>query len=107
MPEYHYEPDLLTVSLTSMQEPKNTEHVTWLYLPAARGEINGDPAVMPNHITGISTIDKTSRIQGIIVEKRICRMDGFFQVGILLRASDLTGQEVHMTTRARSEAFLI
>ena len=39
LPEYHYEPDLLTVSLTSMQEPKNTEHVTWLYLPAARGQI--------------------------------------------------------------------
>ena len=39
LPEYHYEPDLLTVSLTSMQEPKNTEHVTWLYLPAAKGEI--------------------------------------------------------------------
>lgn len=39
LPEYHYEPDLLTVSLTSVQEPKNTEHVTWLYLPAARGQI--------------------------------------------------------------------
>ena len=39
LPEYHYEPDLLTVSLTSMQEPKNTENVTWLYLPAARGQI--------------------------------------------------------------------
>ena len=39
LPEYHYEPDLLTVSLTSVQEPKNTENVTWLYLPAARGQI--------------------------------------------------------------------
>ena len=39
LPEYHYEPDLLTISLTSMQEPKNTEHVTWLCLPAARGQI--------------------------------------------------------------------
>lgn len=39
LPEYHYEPDLLTVSLTSMQDPKNTVHVTWLYLPAAKGQI--------------------------------------------------------------------
>ena len=39
LPDYHYEPDLLTVALTSMQEPKNTEHVIWLYLPAAKGQI--------------------------------------------------------------------
>ena len=39
LPDYHYEPDLLTVALTSMQEPKNTENVTWLYLPAAKGQI--------------------------------------------------------------------
>ena len=39
LPDYHYEPDLLTVALTSKQEPKNTENVTWLYLPAARGQI--------------------------------------------------------------------
>ena len=39
LPDYHYEPDLLTVALTSKQEPKNTEHVIWLYLPAAKGQI--------------------------------------------------------------------
>ena len=39
LPDYHYEPDLLTVALTSKQEPKNTENVTWLYLPAAKGQI--------------------------------------------------------------------
>ncbi len=39
LPDYHYEPDLLTVALTSMQEPKDTEQVTWLYLPAAKGQI--------------------------------------------------------------------
>lgn len=39
LPDYHYEPDLLTVALTSKQEPRNTEHVTWLYLPAAKGQI--------------------------------------------------------------------
>lgn len=39
LPEYHYEPDMLTISLTSMQEPKDTEQVTWLYLPAAKGQI--------------------------------------------------------------------
>ena len=39
LPDYHYEPDLLTVALTSKQEPKNTENVTWLYLPTAKGQI--------------------------------------------------------------------
>ena len=39
LPEYHYEPDMLTVALTSMQDPKDTEQVTWLYLPAAKGQI--------------------------------------------------------------------
>ena len=39
LPDYHYEPDLLTVALTSKQEPKDTEHVIWLYLPAAKGQI--------------------------------------------------------------------
>ena len=39
LPDYHYEPDMLTVALTSKKEPKNTEHVTWLYLPAAKGQI--------------------------------------------------------------------
>lgn len=39
LPEYHYEPDLLTVALSSKQEPRNMEHVTWLYLLAARGKI--------------------------------------------------------------------
>ena len=39
LPDYHYEPDMLTVALTSKQEPKNTENVNWLYLPAAKGQI--------------------------------------------------------------------
>lgn len=39
LPEYHYEPALLTLALTSQQEPEDTGNVTWLYLPAAREQI--------------------------------------------------------------------
>ncbi len=38
-PAYLYEPCMLMVALTSQQEPENTENITWLYLPAAKGQI--------------------------------------------------------------------
>ena len=38
-PCYHYEPDMLAVGLTSRQEPEDTPHVTWLYLPSNRKEL--------------------------------------------------------------------
>ena len=38
-PAYLYEPCMLMVALTSRQEPENTENITWLYLPAAKGQI--------------------------------------------------------------------
>lgn len=38
-PGYHYEPCMLMVALTSRQERSNTENITWLYLPAAKGQI--------------------------------------------------------------------
>lgn len=38
-PGYHYERDMLMVGLTSKLEPEDTNHTTWIYLPAARGQI--------------------------------------------------------------------
>lgn len=38
-PAYLYEPCMLMVALTSQKEPENTENITWLYLPAAKGQI--------------------------------------------------------------------
>ena len=38
-PAYLYEPPMLMIGLTSRLEPEDTETVTWLYLPAAKGQI--------------------------------------------------------------------
>jgi len=38
-PAYLYEPSMLMVALTSSQEPDDTKNITWLYLPAAKGQI--------------------------------------------------------------------
>lgn len=38
-PAYLYEPSMLMVALTSGQEPENTKDITWIYLPAAKGQI--------------------------------------------------------------------
>lgn len=38
-PGYHYERDMLAVALISRQEPDHTKNVTWIYLPAAREQI--------------------------------------------------------------------
>ena len=38
-PAYLYEPCMLMVALTSQKEPESTENITWLYLPAANGQI--------------------------------------------------------------------
>lgn len=39
LPGYHYARDLLMIGLTSHQEPENTKNVTWIYLPASKGQI--------------------------------------------------------------------
>ena len=69
--------------------------------------INSDPAIMPNHFTGIRAINKACCIQSIIIEERICRMDGFFQICVLLCIADFTDWEIHMATRTWSKTFLI
>ena len=38
-PAYLYEPPMLMVALTSRLEPENTGDITWLYLPAAKSQI--------------------------------------------------------------------
>ena len=39
-PCYYYEPNAITVAVTSKTEPEDTEHITWLYLPMEREEID-------------------------------------------------------------------
>ena len=38
-PAYLYEPTILMVALSSRLEPEDTKNITWLYLPAAEGQI--------------------------------------------------------------------
>ena len=39
-PCYYYEPNVITVAVTSKAEPEDTEHITWLYLPMIQEEID-------------------------------------------------------------------
>lgn len=39
LPCYHYEADMTAVGITSRQEPENSKNVTWVYLPASKGQI--------------------------------------------------------------------
>ena len=48
-PCYYYEPNAITVAVTSKAEPKDTEHITWLFLPMEREEI--DRALLRGGIT--------------------------------------------------------
>ena len=48
-PCYYYEPNAITVAVTSKAEPEDTEHITWLYLPMVQEEI--DRALLRGGIT--------------------------------------------------------
>ena len=48
-PCYYYEPNAITVAVTSKAEPKDTEHITWLFLPMVQEEI--DRALLRGGIT--------------------------------------------------------
>ena len=48
-PCYYYEPNAITVAVTAKSEPENTEHITWLFLPMERDEI--DRALLRGGIT--------------------------------------------------------
>ena len=39
-PCYYYEPNAITVAVTSKREPEGTEYITWLYLPMEQDEID-------------------------------------------------------------------
>ena len=39
-PCYYYEPNAITVAVASKAEPEDTEHITWLFLPMEREEID-------------------------------------------------------------------
>ena len=53
-PCYYYEPNAITVAVTSKTEPEDTEHITWLFLPMVREEI--DRALLRGGITDPSEI---------------------------------------------------
>ena len=48
-PCYYYEPNVITVAVTSKNEPEDTEHITWLFLPMVQEEI--DRALLRGGIT--------------------------------------------------------
>ena len=48
-PCYYYEPNAITVAVTSKSEPEDTEHITWLFLPMEQEEI--DRALLHGGIT--------------------------------------------------------
>ena len=48
-PCYYYEPNVITVVVTSKAEPEDTEHITWLFLPMVQEEI--DRALLRRGIT--------------------------------------------------------
>ena len=53
-PCYYYEPNTITVAVSSKNEPENTEHITWLFLPMVQEEI--DRALLRGGITDPSEI---------------------------------------------------
>ena len=53
-PCYYYEPNPITIALTSKTEPGNTEHITWLFLPMAQEEI--DRAIRRAGITDLDEV---------------------------------------------------
>ena len=48
-PCYYYEPNAITIAVTSKAEPEDTEHITWMYLPMVQEEI--DRALLRGGIT--------------------------------------------------------
>ena len=48
-PCYYYEPNAITVAVTSKAEPEDTEHITWLFLPMIQEEV--DRALLRGGIT--------------------------------------------------------
>ena len=48
-PCYYYEPNPITVAVTSKNEPEDTEHITWLFLPMVQEELDRAPPSRGHH----------------------------------------------------------
>ena len=53
-PCYYYEPNAITVAVTSKAKPEDTEHITWLFLPTDWDEI--DRALLRGGITDLTDV---------------------------------------------------
>ena len=53
-PCYYYEPNVITVAVTSKAEPEDTEHITWLFLPMVQEEV--DRALLRGGITDSANV---------------------------------------------------
>ena len=53
-PCYYYEPNAITVAVTSKAELEDTEHITWLFLPMVQEEINR--ALLRGGITDLTDV---------------------------------------------------
>ena len=53
-PCYYYEPNAITVAVTSKAEPEDTAHITWLFLPMVQEEI--DRALLRGGITDAADV---------------------------------------------------
>ena len=53
-PCYYYEPNVITVAVTSKAEPEDIEHITWLFLPMVQEEI--DRALLRGGITDAADV---------------------------------------------------
>ncbi len=53
-PCYYYEPNSITVAVTSKAEPEDTEHITWLFLPVVQEEL--DRALLRGGITDAADV---------------------------------------------------
>ena len=53
-PCYYYEPNPITIALTSKMEPADTKHITWLFLPMMQEEI--DRAIQRAGITDLDEV---------------------------------------------------
>ncbi len=65
-PCYYYEPNAITVAVTSKAEPEDTEHITWLFLPMGQEEIDrallrGASQIPPMSACGWRTANSPTR----------------------------------------------
>ena len=53
-PCYYYEPNAITIAVTSKADPEDTNHITWLFLPMIQEEI--DRALLRGSITDLTDV---------------------------------------------------